>query len=74
MSFGISKKVGEQVFSLQDWNRWLERLSLSIFGISGLEFREQYAAGRFAGRPIAEDLASAIPLIERLEMRRDVQG
>jgi hypothetical protein len=55
-----------RIFSLQDWERWLDRTARAIFGISGAEFEAAYASGEMARSGSAEDLGSVLELIKRL--------
>lgn len=60
------RRVSGIIFGLPEWTHWLDQRSRAIFGISGAEFEAQYAAGAFAGRGVAHDLAAILPLIVRL--------
>lgn len=60
---------GAHVFGLNDWTAWLDRLARSIFGMTGLEFEAAWKDGALVGNGIASDLASMLPLINRLRER-----
>lgn len=55
-----------RIFSLDDWISWLDYMARSLFGLSGEQFEAAYAEGRFAGRGVADDVASILPLIQKL--------
>ena len=57
-----------KIFGLEDWLSWLDNMAKNIFGVPGDQFESAYAAGRFAGRGVADDVASILPLI------RDLRG
>jgi hypothetical protein len=61
---------GCRVYGLTEWLEWLDRAATSIYGLSGAGFEAAYRAGFFGPGP-ADDLASVLPLIERLRLRTE---
>jgi hypothetical protein len=49
-------------------------MAKSLFEISGEKFEIAYAAGHFAGRGVADDVASVLPLIRILRAKREAQS
>lgn len=56
--------ANERVFGREDFRRWLDQQAQAIFGVSGDQFLLDYRKRRFVGRPVADDLASVIPLVD----------
>lgn len=69
MVMTTSQSPEPRIYGLREWLAWLDRLATSIFGMSGAEFESAWAAGNFAESEIASDLASILPLIDRLRRR-----
>lgn len=59
-----------RVFGLADWTAWLDGMARRIFGMSGEEFEQAYRAGSLVGSGPATDLASVLPLIDALRIKR----
>lgn len=62
-----------RVFNLTDWLAWFDRMSRSLFAMSGEEFEEAYRARRISGGS-ADDLGSVLPLIDRLREKAALAG
>jgi hypothetical protein len=63
-----------RIYGLREWLAWLDRLSISIFGMTGSEFESAWTSGSLAYSEIAIDLASLLPLINRLRQRKACQA
>ena len=69
MSAIKSAKLEPRIYGLQEWLSWLDQLSTSIFGMTGPEFEYAWTNGSLAHSEIANDIASLLPLINRLRQR-----
>jgi hypothetical protein len=58
-----------RIFGLREWLAWLDRLATSLFGMTGDEFESAWHEGKLVESKIASDLASMLPLIDRLRRR-----
>ena len=63
-----------RVFGLSDWEAWLDEMARAIFGVSGAEFEASYPRGTFGLAGVAGDLASVLPLIQRLRLAAGTAG
>jgi hypothetical protein len=59
-----------RIYGLRDYESWLERMALSIFGVSAERFVSEYRTGAYSARPAAADVASVLPIIQALRARK----